>query len=225
VYDKTTAFYMIHSIPLFPNFTTDGLVNTTISDDELIYAQNVMCISISTNTLFELAGIMTLIQPIVYYKNIIYANTNISNVIGDVVSASGFSGSYKFVLSNASWVYIAKSQYGNLDLWDNVVAGYFSQGLDTETWGRPYMPSVCPPNSQYPVLNINALKVGPFKWKDTEDHSKWGILDSSSFVCYGDMNRMVSQRTRGGGTVCMNIAGFYSLHRSLITGVDPCNTS
>jgi deoxyribonuclease II len=184
-----------------------------------------MCVSLPTKTLFELAGIMTLIQAQVYHSQIVLENSNISSIIQDkILSNLSPSASYQFSLGGLSWAYLAKSQSSGLYVWDDVVSSFFKQGLRTETWGRPYMPSVCPPNNKYSVLNINGLKIGEFSWKDTQDHSKWGLLDNSPVVCYGDMNRMTSQQTRGGGALCVTNSAYFALHQSIITGVDPCNT-
>jgi hypothetical protein len=38
-------------------------------------------------------------------------------------------------------------------------------------------------------------------WPETHDHAKWGISTHSNWVCVGDINRMISQRKRGGGTI------------------------
>ena len=46
-------------------------------------------------------------------------------------------------------------------------------------------------------------------WKSTQDHSKWAISYTDAeegealfLVCIGDVNRMLKQEERGGGTVC-----------------------
>jgi deoxyribonuclease II len=41
----------------------------------------------------------------------------------------------------------------------------------------------------------------PWTWPETHDHAKWGIAVDSDWVCVGDINRMVSQEKRGGGTI------------------------
>jgi deoxyribonuclease-2 len=38
-------------------------------------------------------------------------------------------------------------------------------------------------------------------WPETDDHAKWGITQKNNRVCVGDINRMVAQENRGGGTV------------------------
>jgi deoxyribonuclease-2 len=38
-------------------------------------------------------------------------------------------------------------------------------------------------------------------WPETHDHAKWGITLHAPWICVGDINRMISQRKRGGGTI------------------------
>ena len=49
-------------------------------------------------------------------------------------------------------------------------------------------------------------------WKETQDHAKWALTRDSGhpYVCIADINRMTSQRSRGGGAFCFqnaNLAG------------------
>ena len=92
-----------------------------------------------------------------------------------------------------------------------------------ETWGRPYEDSYCKPASSYNVINIRTLKVGEYGWKDTQDHSKWGITSNKDYTCYGDINMMTSQHKRGGGTLCMLDTDFHKLHKSFISSSDTCS--
>jgi hypothetical protein len=224
MYTSTEGIYLTHSIPLFPSMTKHGSINTTVSYSETIYAQDLMCVSLSSHNLFNLLGVMALIQPVVYYKNIVLSNENVTKVINNVIPNLPPSVGISFNQGHGHFYYIAKSRYSNVHLWDNSVASFFQAGVKVESWGRPYMPSTCPPNLPYPVLNIASLKILGYSWMDTQDHSKWGIVDGISVVCYGDMNRMTSQLGRGGGALCMNLDWFYKIHQSIITGANPCNT-
>ena len=224
VYDATNAFYIVHSFPLFPAMTSSGTINSTINYSQTVYGQNMMCVSMPTSTLYELAGIMSVIQASVYYTNIKISNANVTRFTSGLILDNLSTGSYQFSVAGTSYVYISKSQYSGLDLWDIVVAGYYQQGLYVQSWGRPYMASVCPPLAKYTTLNISGLKIANATWAGTQDHSKWGIPTSTKVVCYGDMNRMTSQRTRGGGALCMANSNLYDLHFGVITNMDPCGT-
>lgn len=181
-----------------------------------------MCISLPTSDIYNLVGMMSIIQAQIYYSNIVVPNTNITSFLNEVILNDMSTGKYEFSIQGTTWTYLSKSQFSGLDLWDNVVAYNYQQGLNVQSWGRPYMPSLCPPNIKYPVLNISGLSIGNLTWKGTQDHSKWGIPFTTNVVCYGDMNRMTSQRTRGGGALCINNPILFNLHNAIITKVDPC---
>jgi len=67
---------------------------------------------------------------------------------------------------------------------------------------RPLMNSCC--TCPYGVYNIELINFEDgIEFKETKDHSKWAITTTSApnTVCVGDINRMESQRKRGGGAV------------------------
>lgn len=69
------------------------------------------------------------------------------------------------------------------------------------------------------------MTVGGSVFPYTDDHSKWGLaLDTTSnYVCVGGINRMQSQRQRGGGTLCFQNANLHSALLSCIATQDPCS--
>lgn len=81
--------------------------------------------------------------------------------------------------------------------------------FEIETWRRdPPEESFCPPDYKYAALNVEKVQLSDgTHWKYTDDHSKLGcaMRDTATdkpLVCVGDINRMYSQWTRGGGTCC-----------------------
>ena len=60
--------------------------------------------------------------------------------------------------------------------------------------------------NRYVVGNVVTLGFNDaFKWKQTQDHSKWALPSNNSlnYSCFGDMNRMESQFKRGGAFYCI----------------------
>lgn len=94
------------------------------------------------------------------------------------------------------------------------------------------MPNVCTPEVQYSVQNVEFMKFGNDQFKETKDHSKvylfyntnkqWGLSQSKDYVCIGDINRMTSQRKRGGGTGCFNDASIKSQFYGVVDSYDHC---
>jgi hypothetical protein len=67
---------------------------------------------------------------------------------------------------------------------------------------RPLMPTYCRPQYVWDVMNVKNLSFGSgLVFDETKDHSKWGVTTDKRILCVGDINRMISQRNRGGGTV------------------------
>jgi hypothetical protein len=223
MYTESQGIYLIHSIPQFPKFSPDGKINSTVDFSQTLYGQNLMCLSLDTQQLFDLLGVMALIQPLVYYKNILLQNENVTKVTQDLIPELPASLGIGFSQNNLQFFYIAKSRYSGLYLWDDSVTEFFQAGVQVQSWGRPYMPPVCPTEFEYQVDNIVTFKVSQYSWKSTQDHSKWGIVDRVNVVCYGDMNRMTSQMGRGGGTLCLKLDWFYQVHKSIITSVSSCS--
>lgn len=98
-----------------------------------------------------------------------------------------------------------------------------------ETWRRsPQLPSYCTPAYAYNSLNVEEItfKDPDFVWGYTKDHAKWGLSEDAEtpVVCIGGINRMSSQRSRGGGTVCLKDPSFYASMRAIISKVDTCTS-
>ena len=77
--------------------------------------------------------------------------------------------------------------------------------MDVETWIRGPIPPTLDSDGIHKTFDVKYIDLAPiglpFTWPETHDHAKWGVTTSGSWVCVGDINRMVSQRKRGGGTV------------------------
>ena len=70
-----------------------------------------------------------------------------------------------------------------------------------------FLPSYCGgiDGAKFTSVNIEDMQMGAgsplaITFKYTSDHSKWGIslTKDEPYVCVGDINRMQSQRARGG---------------------------
>ncbi|KAK2954170.1 putative deoxyribonuclease II family protein [Blattamonas nauphoetae] len=75
----------------------------------------------------------------------------------------------------------------------------------------------------------NMDSASSFTWRETDDHSKWGVTSTSNgtsvATCIGDVNRMTSQTKRGGGYVCTMDRGVHQSFSALITTHDKCTRS
>jgi deoxyribonuclease-2 len=100
---------------------------------------------------------------------------------------------------------LAKNRQWGKDFWNGFVGPTLGADMDDETWIRGPIPPVADTDGIHKTFDIKFINLGPlgahWAWPETHDHAKWGITVGSDWICVGDINRMISQRKRGGGTV------------------------
>jgi hypothetical protein len=90
------------------------------------------------------------------------------------------------------------------------------------------LPSLCQEPAY--VFNVASVKFGQNSWSRTQDHSKWCVSPSSpqkaGVACFGGINNQLSQRSRGGETLCSSslTAVVESLFAAVVT-VNSCGSS
>ena len=96
-----------------------------------------------------------------------------------------------------------------------------------ETWpnGPGKMPSRCA--GPFIVENVDEMEFPDLEdddFKTTRDHSKWAIsLDRKRpYVCIGDINRMDTQRKRGGGTACFSSPWVWRTFKKSVKSIEAC---
>jgi len=116
-----------------------------------------------------------------------------SNVI-DLESSGGMP--FKVIAKNREW---------GKDFWNGLVGPTLKEDMDVETWIRGPIPPIADTDGIHKTFDVKYINFGPlgahWAWPETHDHAKWGITLHSYWVCVGDINRMISQRKRGGGTI------------------------
>jgi len=80
-YTSTQAIFIVHSFPNFPSVNSTGYVLLDILSTEVYYGQNMMCIQTTPQELFNIAGLMTINVPRVYYSKIVTANANVTMMV------------------------------------------------------------------------------------------------------------------------------------------------
>ena len=100
---------------------------------------------------------------------------------------------------------IAKNRKWNQDFWNGLVGPTLKEDMDVESWIRGKIPPIADTDGVHKTFDIKYITMGPlgvhWAWPETHDHAKWGITVHSDWICVGDINRMISQRKRGGGTI------------------------
>jgi deoxyribonuclease-2 len=205
-YDTSTdtAFWLLHS---WPKFTDPHETH----DPTPMYGQTYLCLSLDVGTARKLASQMSSHQePQVYYPRVAHGlpesdplasltkSVNVdaaanSNVI-DLTTRGGVA--FKVIAKNRNW---------NRDFWNELVGPTLGEDLDVETWIRGPIPPIADSDGIHKTFDIKYITMGPlgihWAWPESQDHAKWGITLKSDWVCVGDINRMISQRKRGGCTI------------------------
>ncbi len=199
-----TAFWMLHSWPKFADLRDADLPTPE-------YGQTFMCISLDLETANTIANQMINHQePQVYLPRIpkglsktdpLYLLTqNVDpNAVGDsdIIHCKSRGGlKFKVLAKNRKW---------GKDFWNDFVGPNLKADLDVETWIRGKIPPILDSDGHYKTFDVKYIDLNPlgfpFSWPETHDHAKWGITVKKDWICVGDINRMVSQEKRGGGTV------------------------
>jgi len=209
----------VHSIPGFPTLQGKNIVLDIPSTAEM-YGQSFMCIELPPSQLFAIAGLMSINFPNVYASRIVTSNANITAL----VNKSWVKGKTNTISLGNGFYYLCKSAAAKIELWEDLVCPYFGVGFEVQSWGKPYMASDCTPTYNYDAINVQDEKVGSTTWAGSDDHSKWGVSLSGTITCVGDINRMTSQASRGGGTLCYDNSSLHSLFKSIVTKTDSCSS-
>jgi len=201
--ESQTAFWLLHS---WPKFADPG----AIKDPTPKYGQTYLCISLDLKTANAIAKQMLNHQePQIYDHNT--ANLSATDdlfiltqplknhpaPLGDSIDLNSVGGMpFKVIAKNREW---------NKDFWNELVGDVLEDDLDVETWIRGPIPPIADSDGIHKTFDIKYINLGfmgaHWAWPETHDHAKWGVTLHEPWICVGDINRMISQRKRGGGTI------------------------
>ncbi|MCW8949074.1 MAG: deoxyribonuclease II family protein [Sedimenticola sp.] len=217
-FDKTTdsALLLLHSTPRFP-----ANEESTLPDDEEIYGQTFICISLP-----DYQSANQIAQQMLYQQNpqVLTESSRIPSSLqddeplsllfhGTGVNESDEPSTLRFKSRGGkAFLLIAKSRKWGEDFWLDLVSPVLKCDLVVETWRRGTVTPLQDDRSKTfdeDTLTLD-FKITPsltYGWPYTKDHAKWATAlknstNSLPWVCVADLNRMVSQEKRGGGSLC-----------------------
>ncbi len=227
-FDQNTGFWLISSVPKFPVQANEQYAYPSSGAE---YGQSLLCVSVKSDQIPNIARQLHYTYPHIYSKNMPVAwqsSPNFSD-LWQVMQYQNMQHDPKYssqtILSakGQTFTSIAKSYPQNSQLFYEYVAKFFQQPLEVETWIRgEAIGPVCNP---YVVTDVESVAYLSYQWKESEDHSKWAVGTSSShpLVCIGDLNRMVSQEARAGGTMCIRSPTLQKLFYPMVVSHDLCS--
>jgi deoxyribonuclease-2 len=203
-----TGYWLLHSWPKFaePNAKVDPTPK---------FGQTYLCLSLSLDTLQQIAALMIDHQQPQTYLNKVDCLEKDSALfnLAKGVNANAPSNSQALPLKTVGgmeFMVIAKNRLWNQDFWNGLVGPALKDDMDVDTWIRGPIPPVADTDGIHKTFDIKYINLGPLgihmAWPETHDHAKWGITTHLNWVCVGDINRMISQRKRGGGTIAFQNA-------------------
>ena len=200
-----SAFWLVHSWPKYSDPKAPDTMPTPI------YGQTFLCLSLDLKSAEAIATQMLSNQePQVYAAKVpdslpatsplrtLAKGTNPeaapSQSVIDLKTVGGLP--FKVIAKNRKW---------GKDFWNDLVGPTLKEDLDVETWIRGPIPPTLDSDGVHKTFDIKYIDLSrlglPFAWPESHDHAKWAITKSNFWVCVGDINRMISQQKRGGGTV------------------------
>ena len=230
-FDATNnGFLLTHSLPLFPIGPSDTSNYLGIGSNAWIYAQHLLCTSVTATTLNDMAGQFLLNRPQIYdaklYKDNYKSYENIKNLIDGQYSTLKACHVMPFISSSGvPFTLFSKTAEWNNDLYSECVTEYEKDTLLVETWIRGSAVGPVCPMSGYDTLDIKFLNFITSSWSETQDHSKWAITATKKTICMGDVNRMTTQYSRGGGTVCFVDTILHTVFKTAIIKENSCLVS
>ncbi|KAL4496083.1 hypothetical protein ABPG72_015505 [Tetrahymena utriculariae] len=210
---QKSGFLLIHSVPQFPAFTDDNLSEILLNIDksQQKFGQHFLCTSTSLENLEKLACGYNIDNPKVYSSFLpSYINQSSYPCLNQMKNNKRNSQIKQMkitynTLKGETFIKFSKNKDNQVPLYEQIVAQELKTGLLVQSWGRPYEEASC--SGPYQVVSNTRVQIdGAPQFKDTQDHSKYAISTDKAnpFVCLGDINRMKSQWTRGGGTICIS---------------------
>ena len=227
--DRNNSIWLIHSVPHYPPFPNETY---SYPHTGLLYGQTALCLSLGSSQLASVGRQLGYNTPYIYQVNIPAWLSAYPDMVraarGKHVRQPPFFNT-ELVTTGQGEVFTTFAKYTKFgkDLYADLVAPVLQVPLLVETWprGPGKMPSRC--SGPFIVENIDEMEFQELDDDDfmtTHDHAKWAIsIDRKKpFVCIGDINRMETQRKRGGGTACFSNPAVWRTFKRSIKTIEAC---
>lgn len=220
-----TAIWLLHS---WPKYADPGV---TDEQPALNFGQTFLCLSLDLDTARKIAAQMAIHQQPQVYDPVMPAGLEASDPLkaltkplnanatgdSDVLDATTRGGlAFKVIAKNRNW---------GKDFWNDLVGPTIGENIDVETWIRGKIAPILDSDGIHKTFDIKFVDMRPFgapwAWPEHNDHAKWGVSEQGNWVMVGDMNRMLSQESRGGGTIAFQDATLWNFLSKCETIVPP----
>lgn len=225
------GYWLTHSVPKFP-LPPGGRTKSSHSSygaaSQPKYGQSFLCISIGKSEVAELKKLFDLDRLVLYEAE---DNADIGpDFTSWALQEEDINGSTTSVtvrvhsLAGQPFTAFGKTGEANLELYSELVAPHFQKDFDCETWqnGAGRLAS-----TRHDGLEVdNDMEVdfsSDVAVPESKDHSKWAVSKDGHVLCVGDINRQEGQKSRGGGTTCIQDPHIASQMLKIVHGVEPAH--
>jgi len=220
------GLWITHSTPHFPS--ASGSAQFWFPESETVYGQTFLCMSLGSGDIDKVG------ENLLYNRPFIYKNTFSSSDLEPyphLMAATHHqwikdAGTNTAAIAGGKFTAFAKNSAWGGDLYEGLVAPHFKTDLLVESWIRGSAEgSFCKPRHKHDVVDVETLTMvgrdggANVSWSEGQDHGKWAVsLGADTLLCVGDINRMTTQRKRGGGAVCFEDSSLSdSLYNCVVT--------
>lgn len=228
--DQDGGFWMVQNVPKYPGWA-DGPY--TYPSSGHMYGQGFLCFTINVDQVDKIGTQFQYSIPNIFdYAMPSWSQTAFPNLYDAVVNEKEVQSEPWYsiidIISSGGVTFTSFSKHINYgkDVYADLIAPTLNTNLSVETWnhGDDELPSECSP---YHVHNIDAVYVSPvnYTFDNYYDHSKWAVAPDDAtvpWICVGDNNRMESQESRAGVTVCQQAAEPWSAYTRSVAAVEMC---
>ncbi|VVC31709.1 Deoxyribonuclease II [Cinara cedri] len=239
--DHSMGFWLVHSVPKFPQLPYENNNTYTYPHTGLMYGQSFLCMSMTNNELDNVGNQIINNEAYVYGSHF---GNNLKNIYPGLynttlpwVHSSKVNNGVRLQslqsINGIKFLSVSKNRHFGKDLYEDLITPMTQSNVYVQSWlnSKGSLNSSC--SSQYKAMNIKSLSMKKIKgletcwYKTSKDHSKWVITGKFSvpWTCIGDINRAKTQFHRGGGTVCINSTTIWNEFKKLVLNIEKCKLS
>lgn len=231
-YSDISSVYVIHSLPRFP-LRKQMIIQRELPGNSGSYAQTFFCSTLPLDQASSVLSSLSILNINVILHGFSAEEEKEQSELYKAIEVIVGKKKGPFTKYESKTSQIKTSDGLKIDLfaktksdktlpWDAPIPEKYKASFFVETWTRPeLLPVICTTKNQY-TLNIVEVIIKNISFKNTEDHSKWGVSEKEDVICYGDLNRTESQKHRAGTIACFRNKKVSGLVRNFITNYQQC---
>jgi deoxyribonuclease-2 len=207
VWNNASGFALFHSIPKFPVSPNMSPYYSGLLQNAWEYAQHIVCMNLQTTDIQQVLPLLASLNPQIYGGII-----PVATLIPDIQCTIHFLGNRILFAKPASY---------EVDIWSACVASYFASSLQVISWVHGTLDG--PACSQTSTVDITTIEyLFGESYSNYNNHAKWGI-GVEPLVCFGDLNRVTTQKTRSGAVLCWKDVELYNALSQTIASTNSCD--